>query len=91
MECQIGQEIQRSEFSLSALDYVIFASLLVISAIIGGYFAYKSRNQKPDAEDYLLGGRKMSPYPVALSLTASLLSAISGIRFSVVEKLLTRC
>uniref|UniRef100_A0A0B7APP5 Sodium-coupled monocarboxylate transporter 1 n=1 Tax=Arion vulgaris TaxID=1028688 RepID=A0A0B7APP5_9EUPU len=60
----------------SVLDYVIFAAVLVISAGIGFYHAWKDRKQKT-SDEFLLAGRNMSPYPVALSLLASFMSAIT--------------
>lgn len=60
----------------STVDYVIFAAVLGISAGIGAYFAWKDR-QKKDIDDFLLAGRNMSPFPVALSLLASFMSAIT--------------
>ncbi|CAG5127309.1 unnamed protein product, partial [Candidula unifasciata] len=60
----------------SPVDYVMFASILVISAGIGFYHAWKDRKQK-SSDDFLLAGRNMSPYPVALSLLASFMSAIT--------------
>ncbi|ESO87029.1 hypothetical protein LOTGIDRAFT_107431 [Lottia gigantea] len=60
----------------SAWDYVIFALILVISAGIGFYFAFKDRKKK-NIQEFLLAGRNMSPFPVALSLLASFMSAIT--------------
>ncbi|XP_077790998.1 sodium-coupled monocarboxylate transporter 1-like isoform X2 [Podarcis muralis] len=56
-------------------DYVVFIAMLVFSAIIGIFFAakgvYKSQN------DYLMAGRSLTCWPVALSLTASFMSAVT--------------
>ncbi|BFZ03071.1 hypothetical protein BsWGS_06110 [Bradybaena similaris] len=60
----------------STVDYVIFAAVLGISAGIGAFFAWKDRRKK-GIDDFLLAGRNMSPYPVALSLLASFMSAIT--------------
>ncbi|XP_050394459.1 sodium-coupled monocarboxylate transporter 2 [Patella vulgata] len=62
--------------SFTPWDYVIFAAILVISAGIGFYFAFKDRKKK-NIHEFLLAGRNMSPYPVALSLLASFMSAIT--------------
>lgn len=56
-------------------DYLVFALTLVISAVIGIYYAYKDKKRQNSAE-FLLGGRKMSTFPVTLSLMASFLSAV---------------
>ncbi|KAM3919273.1 sodium-coupled monocarboxylate transporter 2 [Leptodactylus fuscus] len=57
-------------------DYVVFAALLAISAGIGVFFAIKERKKKTSSE-FLVGGRQMTCGPVALSLTASFMSAIT--------------
>ncbi|XP_063800401.1 sodium-coupled monocarboxylate transporter 2 [Pseudophryne corroboree] len=57
-------------------DYVVFSCLLVISAGIGVFFAIKERKKKTSNE-FLVGGRQMTCGPVALSLTASFMSAIT--------------
>ncbi|XP_060101235.1 sodium-coupled monocarboxylate transporter 1-like [Heteronotia binoei] len=74
-------------------DYVVFAAMLLISAGIGIYYAFAGGGQKTSRE-FLMGGRRMSALPVALSLTASFMSAVTvlgtpaevyrfGARFSV--------
>ncbi|XP_009896787.2 sodium-coupled monocarboxylate transporter 1 [Dryobates pubescens] len=57
-------------------DYVVFAGMLLISAIIGVYYAFVGGGQKT-SKDFLTGGRSMSALPVALSLTASFMSAVT--------------
>ncbi|XP_072098107.1 sodium-coupled monocarboxylate transporter 1-like [Mobula birostris] len=66
--------------ALQAWDYVVFASMLLVSTIIGIYFAYENKRAKRlTTEDFLLGSRQISAFPVALSLAASFLSAITVI------------
>ncbi|XP_048355100.1 sodium-coupled monocarboxylate transporter 1-like [Sphaerodactylus townsendi] len=76
-----------------AWDYVVFAAMLLISAGIGIYYAFAGGGQKTSKE-FLMGGRRMNAVPVALSLTASFMSAVTvlgtpaevyrfGARFSV--------
>ncbi|XP_073672377.1 sodium-coupled monocarboxylate transporter 1 [Paramisgurnus dabryanus] len=65
-----------SSTSFSAWDYVVFTLMLVISAGIGLYFAFTGGGQRSSA-DFLVGGRSMTAVPVALSLTASFMSAIT--------------
>lgn len=60
----------------SILDYVIFCTMLVVSTGIGVYSAIKSRGRET-TQDFLVGGRDMSPYPVAISLLGGIFSAIS--------------
>uniref|UniRef100_W5NDJ7 Solute carrier family 5 member 8 n=1 Tax=Lepisosteus oculatus TaxID=7918 RepID=W5NDJ7_LEPOC len=57
-------------------DYVVFGLTLVVSAAIGIYYAIADGGQKT-SQDFLMGGRRMSAMPVALSLTASFMSAVT--------------
>lgn len=62
--------------SFSVWDYVVFAAMLLISAIIGIYYAFAGGTQKT-SNDFLMAGRSMNALPVALSLTASFMSAVT--------------
>ncbi|KAL0154500.1 hypothetical protein M9458_048763, partial [Cirrhinus mrigala] len=64
--------------TFQAGDYVVFAFLFVISSGIGVFFAIKER-KKASSKEFLVGGRQMSCGPVALSLTASFMSAVTVI------------
>lgn len=57
-------------------DYVVFAALFIISSGIGVFFAIKER-KKASSREFLVGGRQMNFGPVALSLTASFMSAVT--------------
>uniref|UniRef100_A0A8C8SVP6 Solute carrier family 5 member 8 n=1 Tax=Pelusios castaneus TaxID=367368 RepID=A0A8C8SVP6_9SAUR len=57
-------------------DYVVFGAMLLISAAIGVYYAFAGGGQQT-SKDFLMGGRSMSALPVALSLTASFMSAVT--------------
>ncbi|XP_041051594.1 sodium-coupled monocarboxylate transporter 1 [Carcharodon carcharias] len=59
-------------------DYVVFIVMLLISASIGIYHAVKARGQQSNSQ-YLLGGRQLTAVPVAMSLTASFMSAVTVI------------
>lgn len=49
-------------------DYALFGGMLVVSALVGVYFGcYKKQTT---ANDYLLGGRNMGVFPIAISLAA---------------------
>uniref|UniRef100_A0A3Q0RP94 Solute carrier family 5 member 8 n=1 Tax=Amphilophus citrinellus TaxID=61819 RepID=A0A3Q0RP94_AMPCI len=61
---------------LAAADYVVFAVVLLVSAGIGFYYAWKSRSHGT-SRDFLTGGRKLSALPVSLSLTASFMSSVT--------------
>lgn len=58
------------------VDYVLFGALLVICAGIGLFYAIKDR-KRGNTKEYLLAGGNMSAIPVALSLLASFMSAIT--------------
>ncbi|XP_034259052.1 sodium-coupled monocarboxylate transporter 1-like [Pantherophis guttatus] len=60
----------------SVWDYVVFGIMLFISAAIGVYYAFAGGGQR-SREAFLMGGRSMSALPVALSLTASFMSAVT--------------
>ncbi|XP_070612022.1 sodium-coupled monocarboxylate transporter 1-like [Erythrolamprus reginae] len=60
----------------SVWDYVVFGLMLLISAVIGIYYAFAGGGQR-SREAFLMGGRSMSALPVALSLTASFMSAVT--------------
>lgn len=62
--------------SFSTWDYVVFALMLVISATIGVYYAFAQRRQQT-TRDFLVAGQSMTAVPIALSLTASFMSAIT--------------
>ena len=57
-------------------DYFILALNLCISAGIGVYYACTGGKQSTTRE-FLLADRNMSPFPVAMSLVASFISAIT--------------
>ncbi|GCB79428.1 hypothetical protein scyTo_0020780 [Scyliorhinus torazame] len=59
-------------------DYVVFVFLLLVSAAIGLFFAFKrGRTGQETTEEFLVGNRQISAYPIALSLASSFLSAIT--------------
>ncbi|CAC5405778.1 SLC5A6 [Mytilus coruscus] len=58
------------------IDYIIFILTLLISTAIGIFYAWKDKKCQ-NTTDFLLGGRKMPLFPVALSLMATFLSSVS--------------
>lgn len=62
--------------SFVAADYVVFAIVLLISLGIGVYYAIVGRKTQSTAE-FLMASRSMGTLPVALSLLASFMSAIT--------------
>ncbi|KAG1662974.1 Sodium-coupled monocarboxylate transporter 1 [Nymphon striatum] len=66
--------IKMNKFSVA--DYVAFILMLIVSALIGVYYACTGGKQKTTSE-FLVGNRSMKIVPVAMSLFASILSAIA--------------
>ncbi|XP_041363424.1 sodium-coupled monocarboxylate transporter 2-like [Gigantopelta aegis] len=60
----------------TVVDYVLFVAILIVSAGIGIFYAIKDR-RKQTTKEYLLAGGNMHVIPVALSLLASFMSAIT--------------
>ncbi|KAK3802994.1 hypothetical protein RRG08_005580 [Elysia crispata] len=59
-------------------DYLMFSLMLVVSSLIGVFFALKNLRMKNTSSDEMLtGSRRLSALPVALSLVASFASASS--------------
>ncbi|ESO83050.1 hypothetical protein LOTGIDRAFT_134119 [Lottia gigantea] len=56
-------------------DFVVLGAMLAVSIFIGLYHGFRKKKQSTD--EYLMGGRNMSFLPVAFSVMASFLSAIS--------------
>ncbi|KAH8313671.1 hypothetical protein KR067_009995 [Drosophila pandora] len=65
-----------SQFIFNSTDYVVFSLMLSISAAIGVYFGFFAKGEDT-TEEYLMGGKRMKTIPIAISLVASQLSAIS--------------
>lgn len=60
----VGMALRR--FGLA--DYLVFVSMLLICALIGVYYGFCVG--KVSETEYLMGGRNMQTFPVALSLIA---------------------
>lgn len=71
----LGAEIE-PEIHFSAVNYAVFGSMLMLSALIGVYFGFISKKKQDTTEEYLLGGRKMNFFPIAASLIASHISGL---------------
>ena len=71
---QMSEEMADDRFSVG--DYVVFSIVLLISALIGIWHACKGGKQKTTAE-YLLANRRLSFWPVSISILVSFLSAIT--------------
>ncbi|KAH8408354.1 hypothetical protein KR215_003465 [Drosophila sulfurigaster] len=64
------------QFTFKTTDYIVFAFMLSISAGIGVYFGFFNKSADT-TDEYLMGGKRMKTLPIAISLVASQLSAIS--------------
>ncbi|KAG8232978.1 hypothetical protein J437_LFUL012625 [Ladona fulva] len=62
-----------------ALDYSVFALLLAMSAMIGVYFAFFAKKKQDTTDEYLMGGKSMGVFPIAMSLIASYISGVSSL------------
>ncbi|XP_045209408.2 sodium-coupled monocarboxylate transporter 1-like [Mercenaria mercenaria] len=65
--------------TFQALDYILFVAVLLISALVGIYYILKEKwaVKQATSDDLLMGGREMAVFPVAMSLIASYMSAIT--------------
>ncbi|KAJ1532030.1 hypothetical protein ONE63_000664 [Megalurothrips usitatus] len=56
-------------------DYAMFAVMMAVSALVGVYYGCYKRQRT--VQDYLLGGKTMGIFPIAMSLIASNVSGIT--------------
>lgn len=52
------------------IDFVAFFSMLIVSALIGIYFAYFAAEKQNTVGQYLMGGKTMGVFPISMSLIA---------------------
>lgn len=52
------------------LDYLLFSLMLGGSAVIGVYFGFFGKKKQNNTLEYLMGGKTMSIFPIAMSLIA---------------------
>ena len=64
MEGVVGDQPLR----FGALDYSSFAAMILASALVGVYYGFFKKQNS--VEEYFLGGRAMSVFPIAMSLIA---------------------
>ncbi|XP_071056778.1 sodium-coupled monocarboxylate transporter 1-like [Onthophagus taurus] len=64
-----------AEILFSWIDYVLFLSMLILSTLIGIYYGFFQKQST--ANDYLLGGKQMTIWPVAMSLASSTISGLT--------------
>ncbi|KAG7313328.1 hypothetical protein JYU34_000439 [Plutella xylostella] len=59
------------------LDYLVFGAMLMLSALIGVYFAFFAPKKQNTTAEYLMGGKTMGLFPISMSLIASYISGIT--------------
>lgn len=71
-EPETVEALQAALKRFGVYDYLTFSAMLVGCALIGVYYAFASKKVKnvTAADEYLMGGRNMSTFPVAMSLAA---------------------
>lgn len=62
-------------YYFSWVDYTVFATMLIVSCLIGTFYGFFAKKQET-SQDFLLGGSSMGTFPTAMSLTASFITAI---------------
>lgn len=51
-------------------DYIVFGAMLMVSALIGVYFAFFAKIKQNTTSEYLMGGKTMGIFPISMSLIA---------------------
>lgn len=80
-------DVNKSLKRFGVADYVVFSFMLILCSLVGIYFGFKDHKKRQknklqprrgsDELNYLMGGRNMQIFPVAMSLVASGLSGIT--------------
>lgn len=73
VDVDVGQLVA-ARFGIA--DYVVFICILAVSAGIGVFYACSGGKQQ-STNEFLMGNRSMSVFPVAMSILASFISAIT--------------
>lgn len=60
------------------LDYTVFGTMLLLSSLIGVYFAFFAKNKQVTTAEYLMGGRTMGIFPISMSLIARYINDTLG-------------
>ncbi|BES95641.1 Sodium:solute symporter family [Nesidiocoris tenuis] len=59
------------------IEYSVFTTSLMCSVAVGVYYGFFHKENLDTVEGYVLGGKKMQLFPVALSLVSSFISGIT--------------
>lgn len=85
------QDVSRSLQRFGLMDYLVFSVMLLVCIVIGIFFGWKDHakharrknfRRGSEALDYLVGGRRMKIFPVAMSLVARYACEITLMQFS---------
>ena len=68
---------RRQKYTLHGIDWGVITIYGLGMLLVGIYYSRKTKN----TEDYLLGGRKMKPLAVGLSLFATMISSLSYLSY----------
>ncbi|XP_055544401.1 sodium-coupled monocarboxylate transporter 1-like [Wyeomyia smithii] len=71
------EEMAHTKVWFTTIDYVIFCTMMLLSAVIGIYYGFFAKQKQNNTAEYLLGSRQMKVFPVAMSLTATHISAVT--------------
>ncbi|XP_065079998.1 sodium-coupled monocarboxylate transporter 1-like [Ochlerotatus camptorhynchus] len=71
------EEVAHARLWFNTIDYAIFFSMLGMSALIGLYYGFFAKQKQNNTAEYLLGSKQMKVFPVAMSLTATHISAVT--------------
>ncbi|CAB3369932.1 Hypothetical predicted protein [Cloeon dipterum] len=61
----------------SPIDYALFVVLMVSFSLIGIYFGFFAKRKPNTRNEYLIGGKDMSFFPILMSLVASATSGVT--------------
>ncbi|CAG9809480.1 unnamed protein product [Chironomus riparius] len=68
-------ENSKEKLSFSSVDYILFATMMLLSFLIGLYYGFFAKRKQNTTAEYLLGSKKLKVWPTAISLTATHISA----------------
>jgi Na+/proline symporter len=61
----------KEKLSFSNVDYVLFATMMLLSLLIGVYYGFFAKRKQNTTVEYLLGSKNLKVIPTAISLTAT--------------------
>ncbi len=71
-------DIRMTESRFHWADYLVLGISLVLSCAVGVYYGIVDwKHKRNTTEDFLMAGRKMSMLPVAISMIATMISALT--------------